>query len=124
MTAGLAGLTEVYTPDACLALNTLGERLRDRLNELFMRSQVRMKATGMGSMINLHPVGGDIRSAEDAQKADKRLKQLLFLDLLDDGIYMAERGFMALSLMVTEADCDRLTAAVERFIAARREFLV
>ena len=27
---------------------------------------------------------------------------------------MAERGFMALSLMVTEDDCKRLTAAVER----------
>ena len=35
MAAGLAGLTEVYTPDAAIALNTRGERLRDRLNAAF-----------------------------------------------------------------------------------------
>ena len=123
MTAGLAGLTEIYTPEACVALNARGDRLREQLNDLFMRSQVRMKATGVGSMITLHPLGGDIRAPEDVDKADKRLKQLLFLDLLDQGIYIAERGFMALSLMVSDDDCQRLIAAVENFIGRRRELL-
>ena len=53
-------------------------------------------------MLTLHPVAGEVKSPEDAEKGDKRLKQLLFLDLLDEGIYIAERGFMALSLMVTD----------------------
>lgn len=123
MTAGVTGLTQVYTPEACVALNALGDRLRDRLNDLFMRSQVRMKATGMGSMITVHPMGGDINRPEDAGKADRRLKQLLFLDLLEHGIYIAERGFMALSLMIDEAACDRVLAAFEAFIARRRELL-
>ncbi len=124
MTAGLAGITEVFTPEACVALNARGDALRAALNDLFMRYQVRMKATGMGSMITLHPVAGDIRSPEDVEGADSRLKRLLFLDLLDAGIYIAERGFMALSLMVTGDDCKRVVATVESFIKNRRELLV
>jgi glutamate-1-semialdehyde 2,1-aminomutase len=123
MTAGVAGLTKVYTPEACVTLNARGDTLRERLNDLFMRSQVRMKATGMGSMINVHPLGGDIVKPEDTEHADKRLKQLLFLDLLDQGIYIAERGFMALSLMIDDEACGRLVAAFEAFIEKRRTLL-
>lgn len=123
MTAGVAGLTRIYTPDVCIALNARGDVLRGRLNDLFMKSQVRMTATGMGSMITVHPLGGDIVKPEDAGRADKRLKQLLFLDLLDEGIYIAERGFMALSLLIDDAACDRLVAGFEAFIAKRRELL-
>ena len=124
MTAGLAGITEIYTPEACVKLNARGDRLRETLNDIFMCYQVRMRATGMGSMITLHPVAGEIRSPADIAKTDMRLKRLLFLDLLDQGIYMAERGFMALSLMVTDVDCARVVAGVEGFIKNRRELLV
>ncbi len=123
MTAGVVGLTEIYTAQACIALNARGDRLRDRLNDLFMKSQVRMKATGMGSMITVHPVGGEITKPEDTEHADKRLKQLLFFDLLDQGIYIAERGFMALSLMIDDAACDRLVAGFEAFVEKRRALL-
>ncbi len=124
MTAGLAGLTEIFTPKACVELNARGDRLRESLNALFMRYQARMRATGKGSMVTVHPVAGDIRSPRDVAKADARLKRLLFLDLLEEGIYIAERGFIALSLMVSDADCSRVVSAVENFIKNRRELLV
>jgi glutamate-1-semialdehyde 2,1-aminomutase len=123
MMAGHVAMTEIFTPEACVELNARGDGLRDGLNDLFMRYQVRMKAMGQGSMITVHPVNGEIASPEDVEHADKRLKQMLFLDLLEDGIYIAERGFMALSLMVTDADCERVVGAVERHITRRRELL-
>ena len=123
MTAGHAALTEIFTPEACLALNARGDRLREGLNELFMRYQAPLRATGMGSMLTLHPLAGDVRVPADAAKADRRLKQLLYLDLLERGFYIAERGFMALSLLVTDEDCQHLIGAVENFIETRREFL-
>jgi glutamate-1-semialdehyde 2,1-aminomutase len=83
-----------------------------------------MKATGQGSMLAIHPMAGGIASPHDLEKTDKRLRQLLFLDLLEQGIYIAERGFMALSLMVTDADCGRVVKAVESHITARRDLLV
>jgi glutamate-1-semialdehyde 2,1-aminomutase len=123
MTAGHAAMTEIFTPEACIALNARGDRLRDRLNDLFMRYQVRMQAKGIGSMMTIHPLGGEITSPQATEHADIRLKRLLFLDLLESGFYIAERGFVALSLMVTDADCDRLVEAVERFVERRRAYL-
>jgi glutamate-1-semialdehyde 2,1-aminomutase len=123
MTAGEVALREVFTPEACADLNARGDRLRAVLNDLFMRYQAPMKATGLGSMLTLHPVAGEVSTPDDVARSDKRLRQLLFLDLLDEGIYIAERGFMALSLKVTEADCESLVAAVERFISRRKELL-
>lgn len=124
MTVGQVAMTEIYTPDACRDLNARGDRLRDKLNDLFMRYQVKLKAMGQGSMIAIHPAAGAITRPEDLEASDKSLRQLLFLDLLEQGIYMAERGFMALSLMVTDADCDRVAGAVEAYINRRRELLV
>ena len=124
MAAGHLAMTEIFTPEACLELNARGDALRQTLNDLFMRYQVRMQATGQGSMLALHPLAGRLDGPEDAHKADQRLRRLLFLDLLDRGIYMAERGFMALSLMISDADCLRLTDGVEQFIRTRREYLL
>ena len=124
MNVGHVAMTEIYTPEACAALNARGDRLRDTLNDLFRRYQVKMKAMGQGSMVVIHPTAGEINSPHDIENTDKRLRQLLFLDLLEQGIYIAERGFMALSLVVTDADCDRLVKAVEDYITRRRELLV
>ncbi|WP_368904786.1 aspartate aminotransferase family protein [Taklimakanibacter lacteus] len=120
MTAGFAALSEIFTPSACLELNRRGDGLRERLNDLFMRYQVRLKATGLGSLINLHPLAGEIRTPDDVGKSDPRLRQLLYLDLLEEGYYTAGRGYMALSLMVSDAHCESFCAAVERVVTRRR----
>jgi glutamate-1-semialdehyde 2,1-aminomutase len=62
MAVGSVAMTEIYTPEACAALNARGDQLRERLNDLFMRYQVRMKAMGQGSMIAIHPTAGEIAS--------------------------------------------------------------
>jgi glutamate-1-semialdehyde 2,1-aminomutase len=123
MTAGLVGLTQIYTPEACVAHNVRGEHLKARLNEMFMRYQAPMQVTGVGSLLTLHPLGGAIVNADDASKADLRLKRLIYFHLLDDGIYLAERGFMALALTLSEADFDALAASLERFVEKNRSLL-
>ncbi|MCC7482443.1 MAG: aminotransferase class III-fold pyridoxal phosphate-dependent enzyme [Hyphomicrobiales bacterium] len=124
MTAGHAGLTEIFTAEACVALNERGEELRHAINDLCMGYQAAFQATGVGSMITLHPIAGSIVKPEDADRADKRLKRLLYLYLLDQGIYIAERGFMALSLVVGAVDRQRLLDALESFIKRYRHLLV
>jgi glutamate-1-semialdehyde 2,1-aminomutase len=120
MTAGFAVMSEIFTAEACLNLNRRGERLRERLNDLFMRYQVKLRATGIGSLINLHPLSGDIRTPEEVTKADPRLRQLIYLDLLEQGYYVAGRGYMALSLVVSDEHCDGFCAALERILTVRR----
>lgn len=123
MTAGLVGLTQIFVPEVCVAHNARGETLKARLNEMFMRYQAPMQVTGVGSLLTLHPLGGVIGCADDAAKADIRLKRLIYFHLLDEGIYVAERGFMALALTLSDADFDALQASLERFVEKNRGLL-
>lgn len=117
MAAGVAGLTEVLSDEALVELNARGERLRDRLNDVV--GPHGWVATGRGSMVGLHPVRGPVTCPQDLADADDRLRELLFLDLLERGYYMARRGFIALSLEITDADVDGFVEAVRESLRGR-----
>lgn len=123
MSAGLTGLTEIYTPEAAVALNARGDALRERLNALCRAADAPMQFTGIGSMLAVHMRGGDIRTPADAAKGDAKLKELFFFDLVAQSVWLARRGMMALSLPIGDAECDTLADAVEEFLAARRSLL-
>jgi glutamate-1-semialdehyde 2,1-aminomutase len=76
MQAGLAGLTEVYTPERARTLNQFGETLRERLNMVVRRHGLAMQFTGVGSMIGVHMTDLPIRNAADAAKGDAGLLEL------------------------------------------------
>jgi len=124
MAAGLAGLTEVFTPQAALALNARGDALRERLNALCRAARAPMQFTGIGSMLAVHTTLGPIRNSGDAAKGDAKLKELFFFDLLAQGLWLARRGMMALSLPIGNAECDKLAGAVEEFLASRRSLFI
>lgn len=90
MAAGAAGLTKVLTRGEIARLNALGDRLRERLPE-------EAHATGYGSMVGLH--------LDDAE--------LIHVRMLERGYSYARRGFVALSLPLTEADVDGFADALE-----------
>jgi len=75
--------------------------------------------TGLGSLMSLHPLAGDIRTPDDVGKSDPRLRQLLYFDFLEEGYYTAGRGYMALSLKVSDEHCDGFCAAIERVVTRR-----
>ena len=123
MAAGLAGLTQVLTPQALDALNRRGDQLRERLNAVFTGQGVALQITGLGSVMQLHAVAGAVRNAADAARADDRVKALVFFDLLEHGIYLARRGFVALSLPFGDAQVDQFVHAMEAIVRARRDVL-
>ena len=123
MSAGLTGLTQVYTPEAALALNARGDALRERLNALCRAANAPLQFTGIGSMIAVHAMRGPVRSPADAAKGDAKLKELFFFDMLSHGIWLARRGMFALSLPIGDAECDKLAGAVEEFLASRKSLL-
>ncbi len=116
MRAGLAGLRDVYTPEAARAVNAGGDALRERLNATAARSRLAVQFSGRGSMLNIHFNTRDIVDQRDAQVGDTRLKELYYFHLLEQGIYASRRGFMALSLPLGDAEFDRLVAATEAFL--------
>jgi glutamate-1-semialdehyde 2,1-aminomutase len=123
MAAGLAGLNEVYTPDAARALNARGDALRERLNALCRSHDAPMQFTGIGSMFAVHFTRDPVHSAADAAKGDAKLKELFFFDMLEHGIWLARRGMFTLCLPIGDTECSRLAAAVEEFLSSRRSLL-
>ena len=117
------GLTKVYTPHAAVALSASGEKLKARLNEMLMQHQAQLQVSGIGSLMTFHPLPGELTTPQQLAEADPRLRRLLYLHLLDEGIYVAERGSMALSLALGEAEHEALVTSVERFVTRYRSLI-
>ena len=124
MAAGIAGMTKVLTPEAIRALNARGDALRDALNAMFSRRGAKLTATGLGSIVGLHGTARPVRNPDDAAAADPAIKDLVFFDLVARGFYIARRGFMALSLPLTDADSGALVAALDDIVASRGALLL
>ncbi len=116
MAAGAVGLRDLFTPEVAKSLNDSGDRLRGRLNRVFERRQIAAQVTGTGSLMSTHLTRAPIHDATAAQRGDARLKELLHLELILRGIYTARRGFIALSLPLTEEDLDTLVSALEAIV--------
>jgi len=116
MAAGLAGLSDVWTPDACAALNRAGEGLRGRLAAAIAARGLPLQVTGRGSMMTLHLHDRPLRAPSDAPPADARARALVHLELLARGHYTARRGMMILSLASTADDIDGLVAAFDEVL--------
>ena len=121
MAAGVATLTDVLTDDVLAATNARGDRLRDGLNAAFADGGLPMCATGAGSLMTVHGTGGPIRSVDDLAAGDDRWKELWFFAALEAGFYVARRGFIALSIEVTDADVDDFLAFVADWAAEVRD---
>ncbi len=116
MAAGLAGLKQVLTPAALAALNECGERLRAAANELFVRNGVALQFSGIGSLMNLHATDRPISHPADLVDTDSLVKELIFHELLARGVYMARRGFVALSLPFGDAEIAEFLAALDAVV--------
>ncbi|KAI8624255.1 class III aminotransferase [Xylariaceae sp. FL1651] len=130
MNAGAAGLESVFTPGKARELHALGDEVRERINSIGSSKGRkglgrRLKVLGCGSILVFHFTDvklQDIKSPAD-WKADEdpRLLDLFHLEMLNDGFYLARRGYVALSIVLLEGEgrreLDRFVDAVERFVA-------
>ena len=139
MAAGIAGC-ELLTEEKIDALNALGDRLREEV-EGFLRSRGILSASqqvpeapipdaendqhgrnsypkmfikGVGSIMCIH-FSGPERSL---------LQSLFFYNMLEKGIYMAQRGFMALNIELTGEHIKKYLTALQQFCDSYGEFLI
>jgi len=73
----------------------------------------------VGSLLAVHATAEPLRSPRDLKRSDPRLNELLFLDLLEAGYYIAPRGYMALSLALTDDQLAAFVSVVQEFLNAR-----
>ncbi len=116
MCAGLAGITQVYTPERALAHFGKGEAFREALNALFRERGVPMQFTGLGSIMNFHPQSSPIRCPRDIDVSRASIRDLYFFFMLENGAYLARRGLISLSLALGQHDLDAFVYQTRRFI--------
>ncbi|HET6522647.1 MAG TPA: aminotransferase class III-fold pyridoxal phosphate-dependent enzyme, partial [Geminicoccaceae bacterium] len=123
MSAGVAGLREVYTPEEAERLTARGDRLREELNELGRRYGVPVQATGVGSIMSVHFQERPVRTPADTAATPEAVRALLHLELLARGYYIARRGFIALNVMLEDEHYAGFEAAFGEFLEANRSVL-
>ncbi len=124
MMGGIAALSEVFTQDVAEALHKRGDQLRERLNATFETYNVTLSATGAGSLMTIHGTADQVTQVDDLAHSNDTVKELLFLDLLERGYYIARRGFIALSMVITDDELDGFVAAIDDIVKSRSTVLL
>jgi glutamate-1-semialdehyde 2,1-aminomutase len=117
MAAGYAGLTRVYPPEIAEQHTARGDELREQLAGTFRAAAAPFTVTGVGSLLAIHATNAQVTSPNDLAGSDTRLLELLFLNLLEHGYYMAPRGYMALSLALTSGQLAGFVRTVEQILS-------
>ena len=73
--------------------------------------------------MTLHATDRPLRCAADLAGTDPRVKDLLFFALLERGVFMARRGFIALSLPFGDAEAEQFVAALDDVLRTYAELL-
>ncbi|EMC97575.1 hypothetical protein BAUCODRAFT_457847 [Baudoinia panamericana UAMH 10762] len=116
MAAGYAGLSQIYTPETCMAFSSRGDVFRQRLQEA--TSGTKMTITGRGSLVGIHfLVDGCkvLRSVAD-RKDDNTLKDLFWFEMMEDGFWLTRRGSLSLILDTPRSELDRFVRSVKAFL--------
>jgi glutamate-1-semialdehyde 2,1-aminomutase len=117
MSAGLATM-EALTPDVYKKINSLGDLFRQRVNdEVFGALGIAAQAYGLGSLSYIHYTLDELNDYRDARRANEQsgqLPPLVHISLINNGIWIAERGEIALSTPMTEESVDEAVGAYKK----------
>ena len=114
--AGVATL-ENLTPDKFEYLDNLGESLRSKLRALFTELEVPMGVTGVASLFALQFTSTEVTDYRSFATNDKKLLNMMFIGLLNEGFLMSNRCAGNVSTVHTEDDVDALVTAVRNVLA-------
>ena len=123
MAAGAAAMGKVLNADVLDQLNSRGEKLRAELNTIAEQHDTCIQFTGAGSLMALHSTRQPIYSVKNLTGCDDRVAELVFLDLLERGYYIARRGYMALMLSVGDRELSGFKQAFADVMRSRAHLL-
>lgn len=118
MTAGVAVLGSVFTADVAEAHTRRGEELRADIDAVLARHPLPITVTGFGSMMSVHATRPTPTTVSDAAGRDHDLQELVFLALLERGVYIAPRGMVNLGLAHTDDQLATLLDALDDALGA------
>jgi glutamate-1-semialdehyde 2,1-aminomutase len=123
MSAGLVGARDVYTPEACVRLNALGDTLRDALNALGRSLGLGFQATGLGGVLNTHWRDVPMTEPSLLEPTTAPVRRLFQLEMFSRGYYVAQRGMINLSLPMRESDLEGFVGEVRDYLTRHADIL-
>ncbi len=123
MAAGLTGMRDIYTAERAVAHTARGNRLRGQLNETIARHGLAAQVTGAGTIMCFHFHDEPVRTPEQTKLTRPEAYALFHLEMLKRGIYFARRGYVSLSLELTDEDDAALLTAFDEVLGQFGEIL-
>lgn len=120
MHAGHVGLSQIWTPEVALTFNKFGDSFREALQRA--AKGTKMSITGQGALNAIHFSDNGttyITCVEDIEE-NWALKDLFYMEMMEDGFWLTRRGSMALILGTPRSELDRFVACVEKFLERHR----
>lgn len=121
MHAGHAGLTLVYTPAACEALNAQGASLLARLT--VATAGTKMCFTGIGAVLASHFTDNGLQTLERETRENWTLKELFWYEMVEEGFWTTRKGSIALVMGTSEEELDRFVKCVRGFLKMHYELV-
>lgn len=118
MAAGIAGLSQIFTPERADDFLETTEAFRLELNALCASHEVAMQFSGLGSIFTVHFTDRPISGPRDIPAQSRPLSQLFHMFALLNGVLVASRGDVFMSLPTSAAQLQSLRVTVDKFIQA------
>lgn len=116
MSAGIAALSEVFTPQRADRFLSISEHFRAELNAQCAAQDHGVQFSGYGSIFTIHFTDRVIRSPKDIPAASRPLAQLFHMYCILHGVLVASRGDVFLSLPMEEGDHSALASVFQQFM--------
>ncbi|OCK75067.1 putative glutamate-1-semialdehyde 2,1-aminomutase [Lepidopterella palustris CBS 459.81] len=128
MAVGCVALPEVYTPEVCIALNSLGDEFRGKLQ--YAVKGTKLRVTGLGAICMIHFLVDperEIKTIEDVMveqgSVEAGLKDLFCFYVLEKGYWLAQRGMISLPMGTTREELDGFLDIVKGFLDKYQEYI-
>ena len=123
MAAGLTGLRDIYTPAKAIEHNRRGDEFRAQLNQVIATHDAPMCVTGAGSLLCFHFQREPLPRVSANKKWNSDLTTLFHLQMMLSGFYIADRGYMSLSLVLADEHYQGLVTALDGFLQRYGAFI-
>jgi glutamate-1-semialdehyde 2,1-aminomutase len=94
------------TPEVYRQLAELTEVLRQGVREVCASLEVPVQVTGLGSLFGIHFTKNQVHNYRDVASGDMRLRNQVFLGLMNEGILTTPTLVGALSTAIGESEVD------------------
>lgn len=124
MAAGLATM-KAYNQEAVDYVNGLGTLFKEGVLKIYDKLGLNMKISGAGSIYNILFTDKEVKNYRDVASAHEELNKVLYMSLLTNGVFDAERGMFCMSTAMTKEDIrfglDTLETSLREMLPAIAE---